>query len=78
MQSDEIRIEIVPGRRAGWWAYITQVAGPNPLEPGGSLNSISVTGNRRTVGRAFQTNPEAWQWAQEFVARLRRRNTREA
>jgi hypothetical protein len=71
MHSDSIHIEI---RRTsnGWWAYLTQTAGPNPLEPGGDLNSISVQGNRRTVGRCFRTNPEAWQWAQAFVARLRR------
>jgi hypothetical protein len=54
--SDEIRIEIVPGRATGWWAYIIQ----------------EVKGDRRVVGRAFQSNPEAWQWAQAFVERLRR------
>jgi hypothetical protein len=56
MQSDEIRIEIVPSQHkaGGWWAYIIQEAG----------------GDRRTIGKAFQTNPEAWQWAQAFVTRL--------
>jgi hypothetical protein len=56
--SDEIRIEIVPSshKQPGWWAYIIQYE----------------KGERRVVGRAFATNPEAWQWAQAFVERLRR------
>ena len=58
MTPDEIKIEIIPSKwgQAGWWAYIIQEKG----------------GDRRVVGRAFATNPEAWQWAQAFVEKCRR------
>jgi hypothetical protein len=60
MTSDNIRIEIV--QTGGiWWAYITQEEW-----------SIHGTGtkDKRTIGRCFRTNPEAWQWAGVFAARI--------
>jgi len=56
----EIKIEITasprglidPTEKENWWAYIIQNEGED---------------NRRVIGRAFRTNPEAWQWAMAFV-----------
>jgi len=38
---------------------------------GGRWWAYIIQDGRRIIGRVFDTNPEAWQWAQAVVGRIR-------